>query len=911
MTAAPRLLLLPHPFDARERRTLELAPGAALRDVLPDQGADWAVTVNGRPVPVEVLAELTLRAGDLVAARPLVAAPFVIVAVIQALAAAAANYGFISTAVATAIQIAAGAAASYYSARQAASDVGKASGVPSAQPFFSVTGARNQMRPFGSAPQHYGRLRVVPDLLAPVVTSFSPDALQTVRGLFAVGVGRYSGIIATGDSVRVGTQPVASLGVADFEVYSGLEDSDLPSERLERFASNIFEEQLGLTLRHEAVVGSAEHIRTTREETLAFDVSLVFPQGIWRVSDTGNLFGASVRIVVRYREVGDTDWLPVESRIVAGNIPEKFAVGIHFDPPGAGEYEVSVKLHATIAKGFYPTDRGGTGGSSAMTGDAIWTSLRSYLLGDAIIDEHTEGVTMFGLAMHASDLVSGTLDQISVDAQRMLPTWTEADGWSDVDLGERNPAAYTATSSPAWALANELRESGIPDDEIDAPQIKAWADFCAAKGWQCNWQMTDELTLEESLRTIASAGQAFPAPRGGLFSVVFDAPRAPVAAFGPHNMRDLVATQTPIERVDAIRARWVNTVTADGRLDERTLYFDGHSSSTAEVYRTLDVMNGLTDPVLVERYARLERLKAERRSMLYQWESDWSAAVVEVGDVALLQYRGALLGEDASECTGYSTRDAGAHLDELFVWPAVRIEAGRDYALRVRTRAIGTSGGYRILLVPLSNPVLAGVQKLSALPVDGDVDVPVYEDDDEVEQLDDLIGQPVFVGEPTGGEVMVVEVKFSEAGRCTLTAVDFAPELFDVALLETPHEGGVSPEEIVRLSPAVPALASPPVSRIVGSSGTGFGFSTLAEHTLALTPPAATPLIAYYRVQYRYFNPVSGYTGWLEYRDFPAPIEQIIVGPVRTNPAIDLRLWAVSTAGMPSAPLLVPNSELF
>lgn len=912
-----RLTLLPHPFDTRGRRVLELHAGRALRAELPGDARGWAVTLNGRPVPVELVAELELAEGDIATARPLVREAGTAGLIAAAIIKSAVESLAVGSVVAQVAGVVAGAAASYALSRMLAPDVSRSAGAPASQPFFSVQGVRNQTRPFGALPQHYGRLRVVPDLIASPITSVSADGVQTIRALFCLGVGRYAGIVATGDAIRIGAQAVSTLGVTDFAVYSGLEDADPPSERLERFASNVVEEQLGLQLRHEAVTGSQEHIRTTAEDALGFDVQLVFPSGIWRISDSGRQFGANVLAVVRYREVGDPDWILAEERIVAGFITERFPVLFHIDPPGAAQYEVSVKLHAMMSRGVYPTDRGGGGGSTAMTGDALWTSLRSYLLGDAIIDEHTDDVTMFGLAMDASELVNGTLDQVSVESTRVLPTWSEADGWSDVDLGDRAPAAYTETRSPAWAFANELRDSGVPDDELDAPQLFAWAEFCTLKGWLCDWQQNDELTLDESLRVIASAGQAFPAERNGLRSVVFEVAREPVAAFGPHNARDLVSTQNVIERVDAIRVRFVNGApTADGRLDEQTVYFNGHSRTTAQVYRTADVLNGLTSWLLVERYIRLERLKAERRSISHEWRTDWSAAVVEVGDVVLLQGAGALRGAAQSECTGYSTRDAGVNIDEVFVYPAVRVEAGVEYHVRVRTRARGEDGGYRILALPIANPLTAGVQKLTALPIDGDFPVPVYEDDAEIEQTDDLEGQPAFLGEPDDGLVLVTDVRFEEAGTCSLSGVDFAPDIFDAVLLETPHESGVSPHEIANLAPDAPVLAGEVLAQLLGYSGTGFGYHADYQFTVPLAPPAAFPPVVRYRVQYRWhtYIPPSPDAGqrslWFDLPDQQAPAAQLVIGPLAAYRGFDIRVWAVSVAGAPSAPLLIPSAEL-
>ena len=871
-----------HPFKLDRRDVFNVPAGARLSESIPP--GNWAVQLNGRRLGPEEY-DIQLADGDIASVRPVPAG----IETVFYLA-----LFVVSTAVSLYQQSA---------ARRSARHARKNRGAINSSPFYAVSGTRNELRPFGSIQQHYGELVATPDFLMPLITSVSDAADQVVQGLFCVGKGFYTPVDL--DSIRYGQQAISGLGVRDFAAYTGLNTGLQPSSVLSRYFVNTVEEPLDLELRNE-VGGSVAQVRTTQASSQAFDVQLVLPQGVIRIARDGKQRPTSIMLRIRYRAVGETDWIVTREQLIEGFIPQKFAVNHHVEPASTGQFEVECQIIQTTPNSFYPPDRGGDGGdASAITGDATWLALRSYLFGAPVIDEEAEQLTMFGLQIEASELVSGQLDQINIRCMRMLPTCDENGVWSTA-IGGREPGDYTATRNPAWAYANELRDAGVPDDEIDSVQIYRWAQYCDANGWECNLPYNEEITLDDSLSTIASCGQAFPTMKGSLFSVVFDESREPVAAFGPQNMRDLVITQQPIERVDAMQVRFSNDE-ADGRLDERIVYFRGFTAETAEVFRTMDVLNGLTNPVTVERYVRLDDFKLRLRTNTYSFTTDWSAMVCEVGDVVVVQHHGALLGDAQIEVDSYSTKNAGAHIDEVFVYPAVRVEAGRTYSLRVRTREEGANGGYRILTLPIVNPLTAGVQNFSALEVQGNVAVPLVEGNP-----DTLEGQPAFFGEPDDGLVMVTEVKIGQDGSCAVQGVDFAPELFDEELLETVFASTVSSAALALAPPPAPVLAQAIYSRIAGTGQTGaisvpvFQYFNL-EYVLKIAPSDAFPPVGKYRAQWRY-NLGDFSSEWYNLPDTIAPADTIFVGPVFSGtPNIDVRIRAVSVTGVQSAALLLEN----
>lgn len=796
-----RLLLQPHPFQPA-RRIAQVTAGSSVATLLGDHIDErhksengWVVRLNGRLIPPEDYDVLVPGPGDCVMAR-VVPRPPVLLAIAYYVSygvSYALAYAGVSGSTAIAVGAIAGKAA-YYAISMAvqfgisallqkafAPSLPSQARVGSSSPFYSVQGARNQTIPHGAIQQTYGCTRVVPDMLGPVQTTISDTGKgsargrQTIRALFCVGHGHYEL-----SEFRYGTQPLDLLNPVQVVVWNGL-NAEPFEVVMKDFLANIFEEALNLELRNLARTGSEKFVRATQEDVSAFEVSVVFVSGMWRISDDARPQLASVRLIGEYRPAGgtDDDWVQFHFEGIKAHTYNKIVRNLHVDVPTPGQYEVRVYLEPNMSPGLYTIDRGGTGGSSAMTGDAVWVSLRSFLPGLPVSPEAAADLTIFGVEAMASELIQGQLDLISVKAQRLLPTYSlSPEGWSDVLLGETNQAAYTATSSPAWAFAEEHRDAGVPDDELDSAEILRFHEYCEAEDWTCDATQTDVKTLEDSVRTIASCGQGAPVMRASKFSIIWDEERTPIVAFGPFNMSSLQVEYPPAEDVHAVRVRFPDEA-IDGKLREITVYLDGFDEDNAERFETLDLLIGLTTEERVTRHVRREHLKRRARRAVYTWEAPLEANVCEIGDVADLAYGGALLGEGQgqSRVTGYSTRGVSDEfIDEVFLHPAVRLEAGREYVLKMRRRAAGATGGYAMLTVTVVNPLTAGVQRLSALEVQGDVAVPTYTDDESVQHVDDLVDAPAFLGQPVSAEVIIFGVETMEHGRCRLIGADYAGE---------------------------------------------------------------------------------------------------------------------------------------
>src|SRR5262245_59774824 len=170
-----KLVRVDHPFRLDRRKIVELDPGTRVRDALPK--GNWAVQLNGVPIgPAQY--DQALADGDYLTAK----------AVPSGIELTAATYFAIgSFVVSTGVSL-----YNQSAAKRSARHAKKGTGAVNSAPFYAVSGASNQLRPFGAVQQHYGRVTAVPDFLMPPLTTISDSAEQVVQCLYCVGKGFYT-----------------------------------------------------------------------------------------------------------------------------------------------------------------------------------------------------------------------------------------------------------------------------------------------------------------------------------------------------------------------------------------------------------------------------------------------------------------------------------------------------------------------------------------------------------------------------------------------------------------------------------------------------------------------------------------------------------------------------------------------
>ena len=181
----------------------------------------------------------------------------------------------------------------------------------------------------------------------------------------------------------------------------------------------------------------------------------------------------------------------------------------------AGRYEVRIKR--TAAKNT---------GTNEMH-DANIASIRA---------QRTGGLSSFGdrtmleIKLRAgSALATSTLNKIRVITTRKLPLWNGS-SWS----------APTATTSPAWALADLCRAGygrGLSDSEYDLSTLQSLAGTLAARGDQFNFRFDSPGEFLEQLNRVGKTCRVFAYESAGVVRFIREAKQTlPVRVFTPENL---------------------------------------------------------------------------------------------------------------------------------------------------------------------------------------------------------------------------------------------------------------------------------------------------------------------------------------------------------------------------------------
>lgn len=163
---------------------------------------------------------------------------------------------------------------------------------------YSISGARNDLNPFGTVPTLLGRHRIVPPQGATPYTELVGNN-QYVRQLFVLG---YSGMSFEGP-FKIGETELSSFEEVQIDYISQTTSEVAPKY----YTSDIAEQQLSIELKQ----AEGWQSRVTSQECDAFSFDISCPQGLTEYLDNGSKRSASVLIDAQYRRVGDSSWTDI------------------------------------------------------------------------------------------------------------------------------------------------------------------------------------------------------------------------------------------------------------------------------------------------------------------------------------------------------------------------------------------------------------------------------------------------------------------------------------------------------------------------------------------------------------------------------------------------------------------------
>lgn len=297
---------------------IQLPAGATLTEIIVAAGMrpnpGLRVYIGDREVPEDAWDHVRPRAGRrvLLAMAPLggqgggktilriVASIVIIAASIYAGPALATAFGYTATgsaaAIATGVIGLAGTLSLNALIPPSSSSYSADSG-PTSSP--SLTGARNQLLPYGPVPQPFGAIRMVPPFGAAPYTEIVGDD-QYLRLLFVCGKGRLAM-----SAPQIGDTDVMTFDGVEIEYREGLED-DPP---LSLYPGTVLEQSIAVLLKQ----SEGWTIRTSDPDAEELSVDVTFPQGLLKVATDGTRESVIVAIDVEYSPAGANTWTAVNA----------------------------------------------------------------------------------------------------------------------------------------------------------------------------------------------------------------------------------------------------------------------------------------------------------------------------------------------------------------------------------------------------------------------------------------------------------------------------------------------------------------------------------------------------------------------------------------------------------------------
>ena len=731
----------------------------------------------------------------------------------------------------------------------------------------TLTAPRNEVRPFSPVPRVFGRYRVFPQYAAKPFTELVGND-QFLRMLFTFGYGP----LEMAD-LKIGEDLVDNLVGVEWNFLPGYDDDPA----LSLFTVGVDEAALQVSID----VDADPVIRTTELDSHEASIDLAFPKGLLALEEReGPPKAVTAHFTIQYRTAGSSDpWVgvvasdplgPGVSNPTAGEISiasrDQGSVirGIRWVFPAPGQYEIRISRTAST----FNTNNLGT-----LLDDCVWTKLRSIRPGTK---PRVPNLSLLEVRIRATDQLSGIVQNLSAVVTSILPVWNSIDEWGPSNRHSSN-LSLEATRNPAWAMAEMLRGGvnarPVPDSNVDAESLAAWAIANDAAGRSFDAVMDFDTTVGQVCRDIAGAHRASFNVIDGRYGVVIDEPKAVVSAhFSQRDTGNFSASRIFNKDVHGLRVRFVSP-DAGYEPEELVVYADGYDESNATEFGELDLW-GITDPDVAYRDGRYHLAAGKLRPEIYSFDLDIAQLAITRGDRVLYSHDVMLVGLGSARVVDVFT--SGSNVTAIELDEEIDYDPALDYCVRVRSSATGETE-----LHPVYNLGTPYALAVFTTPIASPTPLPA-------------VGDLVAWGEQgreTGDYIVSGIVPTSDLGA-RVELIDHAPEIF------TSDTGPIPPFDPNITVPTPRSVAAPsrPTIDSVISDESVLVISPDGTTTprivvdVGLTPGDEVPAESI-EVQYRTAVPVGE---WRRAAIVSATARQASITNVDTGEAYDIRVRAVS-----------------
>ena len=615
----------------------------------------------------------------------------------------------------------------------------------------AIRGSRNQMRPYGKIPVLLGKRRIYADACANPYTWVDSNGAIWLHQLFCVAqkdiqidtatlkidetlLKDYS---ATGDISRVLDQsnpdPLIQMKIS----YG---DSTPPL-----YDKCVHEIQLNTVLKHQTEDGQdGSVIRTTPAKTTKINVDVFFYNGLGKYNDDGEVVSTSVELKAEYKKSTEPDsayqllgYFSEGSNTISGSELKTKRYAITKDNLTADSYTVKISRVTADNTDTKIIDTVYVGSIRAANNDTPVRSARC------------QQVTLIGLKIKASEKLNNIVEKLNFVAQSEMPVYnSQTQQWTNALTS--NPA-----SAAMYAMQGEVAQQQLSNSDIDLDSFAALYDWCEDHDYECNAYITDNMTINSLLSSIASTCRAEILRMNGKITVIQDiAKNSFVQLFTPRNSHDYKETMALADIPDVLKMGIVDKT--NGYAENEVPVYNtpsGNPVSGVEPHTSQNVsLWGVTDSVQARKLGMYNYAVCKHRFTIVRFSCDFEYLMCRKGD--WIKYAG-----DIALAGLKQGRIKAVDGQKLILDEQVTMENGKSYAIRIR-KSDGTA-------------VLCNVQ--TVVGTSNEITIS--------EQIPSGVEGCLFAFGVTGNEtidLIVTDIQCGENLSADLTCVEYAPEIFGV-----------------------------------------------------------------------------------------------------------------------------------
>jgi hypothetical protein len=537
----------------------------------------------------------------------------------------------------------------------------------------SIQGLQNNLSPNGAVPLVLGFFRYAPPYACQPRTEIV-DNDQYVSAAVVCGHGELDI-----SELKLGETPIDDYVDVEHETFTGTA-SDPP---MSYCSTQILETALGIQL-----LSNQSNVRVTASDITAFSVDILFPQGLIAYDSKGKGQTAGVTQQVRYRKVGDADWI-TDTVQTFGKSQDPTRRTLLYAVPERGRYEVdmvrlSPDYDATEDKIFARSD---------------WTLLRSHRPEYPINFEFP--IALSEVRIKATDQLNGVVNNINAIVKSIVPDFN---GTSWVRRVSNNPASLYR-----YVLQCAANAYPVPDSGIILSDIEDWHAFCVDKGLTYNGVRDSSAALLDVLADVAAAGRAAPQIIGGKWTVVVDRPQTQlISAISPRNSSGFAGSIDFPVYPDGYRVQFFDEENGY-ESTERVIPWPGVDPADVRVTEDLS-LPGKTNAGEIYREARRRQYEAIYLRENYTVTQDIEGLVFTRGDLTAVSH-------DVLDRTQVAARIRTVRGNLVEIDDAVIMEEGASYGARVR-KASGDIVQFAVATMPGETQIVQLVGSVAGSGID-------------------------------------------------------------------------------------------------------------------------------------------------------------------------------------------------